>query len=105
MISKLYVESILSKLPKGRLHLSRPVKALQSLPSGQMRLSIAGDLEELEDTFDHVILACHSDIALQILESGNITAEELRILRMFTWNKNEAVLHTDTNVTYPPFSP
>ena len=49
-------------------------------------------------TFDHVIIACHSDTALQILRSGNITPDEERILGRFDWNKNEAVLHYDTQV-------
>lgn len=99
-ISKIYVDSILSNFPKERLHLSSPVKALQSLPTGQILLSIEGGSE---DTFDHVILACHSDAALQILESGDVTTEESRILRMFTWNKNEAVLHADTKVNCYPY--
>ena len=89
---------MVSNLPTERLHLSSPVKSLQSLPTGQIRLTTAGGSA---DDFDHVILTCHSDTALQILESGNITAEESRILRMFTWNKNEAVLHTDAKVIRP----
>ena len=90
------METILSNLPKERLHLSCPVRSAQSLPSGQILLSVANGSE---DTFDHVIFACHSDTALQILQAGDITADEARILQKFTWNKNEAVLHADTEVS------
>ena len=96
--SKLYVDSILTNLPKSRLNLSTPVMSLESLPSGQVRLITSNGSVE---TFDHVILACHSDAALQILKSGNITSDESRILSKFSWNKNEAVLHSDTDVRLP----
>ena len=49
--------------------------------------------------FDHVILACHSDMSLQLLErGGNVTAAEREILGGVSWSKNQAVLHTDTSV-------
>ena len=44
--------------------------------------------------FDHVIFACHSDQALQIL--GNAaTATEREILGAFPYERNVAILHTD----------
>ena len=55
-------------------------------------LTTAGN-EHIE--YDHVILACHSDTALEILRAGEITEEEERILSQFDWNHNEAVLHSD----------
>lgn len=52
------------------------------------------------ETFDHVILACHSDTALGILRAGDsgATQDEERLLGAFKWNRNEAVLHSDTRV-------
>ena len=41
-----------------------------------------------------MILACHSDTALEILRAGEITDEE-HILSQFDWNHIEAVLHSD----------
>lgn len=58
-------------------------------------LTIAND-EHVE--YDHVILSCHSDTALEMLRAGGITEEEERILSQFDWNHNEAVLHSDEKV-------
>ena len=43
--------------------------------------------------FDHVILACHADQALQILRDPSPT--EVALLSAFPYQRNEAVLHTD----------
>lgn len=43
--------------------------------------------------FDHVILACHADQALQILRDP--FPAEVAILSAFPYQRNEAVLHTD----------
>lgn len=55
--------------------------------------------------YDHVILACHSDTALDILRAGNIAEEEERILNHFSWNRNEVILHSDTRVCAFPLVP
>jgi len=47
-------------------------------------------------SFDHVIFACHSDQALQIL-GGDATAIEREVLREFPYGRNVAVLHTDVS--------
>ncbi|EAU86305.1 amine oxidase [Coprinopsis cinerea okayama7 len=96
-----YVNQILSKLPSSQLHLNTPVvRASTSTPEGattKPKVTLrtqAGD----EVEYDHVILACHSDTALQILQAGNITPEEERILGTFQWNRNEVVLHSDVRM-------
>ncbi|MYC68856.1 MAG: FAD-dependent oxidoreductase [Acidobacteriia bacterium] len=43
--------------------------------------------------FDHVILACHADQALQILRDPSPT--EVSLLSAFPYQRNDAVLHTD----------
>ncbi|KAI0826896.1 FAD/NAD(P)-binding domain-containing protein [Trametes gibbosa] len=98
--SRTYVEKILSKLPASQLHLSTPIRAVKSIlaskgseKSHTVELTTAAG-ETL--TFDHVILACHTDTTIEILEAGGgLSATESRILRAFGWNKNEAVLHCD----------
>jgi predicted NAD/FAD-binding protein len=95
-LSKVYVNSILTEVSKDRVHLSTPVESLESLPSGQVQLRTSNGQTE---TFDHVVLACHSDTTIKILKAGNASPEELRILGKFGWNRNEAVLHTDTRVS------
>ena len=47
--------------------------------------------------FDHVIFACHSDQALRIL-GDSATATERELLSAFPYQKNHAILHTDTSV-------
>ncbi len=49
------------------------------------------------ETFDHVVFACHSDQALRILGEG-ATPAELTVLSAFPYQRNLAVLHTDTSV-------
>ena len=84
-------------MSKDKVHLGAPVTAVRSLSSGKLELRTStGEL----DTFDHVILACHSDTAVQILREGNITEDEETILGKFAWNKNEAVLHSDIQVSH-----
>ena len=99
-----YVNEILSKLPKTQLHLDTPIASATTHPTAdssrqKIVLKTQGG-EEIE--YDHVIFACHSDTALEILKAGNITPEENRILGMFEWNKNEVVLHCDPTVSFLP---
>lgn len=47
-------------------------------------------------TFDKVILACHADQALQLLEAP--TKNEQRLLEKFHYQENIALLHTDESV-------
>lgn len=46
--------------------------------------------------FDHLVLACHSDQALRILEDP--TPAEQEVLGAFPYQENHVVLHTDTSV-------
>lgn len=125
LYSRTYVNQIISKLPLAQLHLSTPIHSLRNLPTSsptaststvmvgkpenqppiafhQVELTTAGGVKEV---FDHVILACHSDTALEILRNGEeITDEEERLLSGITWNRNECVLHCDPSVSRIPIS-
>ena len=46
--------------------------------------------------FDEVVLACHADQSLRLIDSGE--AEELEILEQFEYQDNDTVLHTDTSI-------
>ena len=94
--SKVYIDQVVSKIPRERIHLCSPVSSLKASPDGGVELRI---LDDQVISYDHVILACHSDTALNILRAGNITSEEGSILSKFRWNTNEAVLHSDTDVS------
>ncbi|KAI5123464.1 hypothetical protein M0805_008834 [Coniferiporia weirii] len=93
--SKVYVDKIVSGLKSNQVHFSSRVTSLRTLPTSEVRLETS---DGRTASFDHVILACHSDTALEILRAGDITSEEERILGKFRWNKNEAVLHSDINL-------
>ncbi len=49
-----------------------------------------------EDVFDQVVLACHSDQALSLLDEPS--AAERQILGAIGWQDNDTLLHTDTRV-------
>ena len=61
----------------------------------KVRLETASGATEV---YDYVIMACHTDTALDILRAGGIMDEEERILSSFKWNNNEVVLHYDTKL-------
>ncbi|KAI0349582.1 FAD/NAD(P)-binding domain-containing protein [Trametes cingulata] len=98
--SRTYVKKIISRLPASQLHLSTPIHAVKSIPvynksekTHRVELTTASG-ETL--SFDHVILACHTDTTVEILKAGGeMSPEETRILEAFKWNRNEAVLHSD----------
>ena len=92
------MDTILSALPPNALRLSSPVHSVRTLDSGKVLLTtVNGKSEE----YDHVIMACHADASLAILRAGGgVTAEEERILGGFQWNKNVAVIHSDTKVAF-----
>ena len=97
--SKKYVDSILSRFPEKRLHLSTRVRAVSS---GKNNATLVTATEERE-TFDHIIFACHTDDALRILDAGSeATSEERDILGAFCWSKNDVWLHSDESVGVTP---
>ncbi|KAF8527479.1 FAD/NAD(P)-binding domain-containing protein [Hysterangium stoloniferum] len=95
--SRLYVERIISRLPARQLHLSTPIVAVKTTHNSSkpsvLLTSASGDTV----AYDHVIMACHSNMTLQLLEKGGyVSPEEKNILGSFGWSTNEAILHSDT---------
>ncbi len=58
---------------------------------------VVTDADGTARTFDEVILACHSDQALRMLEDAD--ADEREMLGAIPYAANEAVLHRDTALT------
>jgi len=84
-----YVYAILEPLIRqGRLYLGSPAKSIRSTPDG-----VEIKTHDGRARFDQVILACHGDEALRLLEQP--TAEEQNILGAMRYRPNEALLHTD----------
>jgi predicted NAD/FAD-binding protein len=90
--SRTYVHAIIAGF-RDRLRLQTPVLSVhRSEDAVDIRTATYGS-----EHFDHVIFACHSDQALRILGSDATTAEQ-QILGSFPYEKNLAVLHTDSTV-------
>ena len=86
--ARTYVERILQPLG-GRVRLGTPVTKVTRRPRG---IEVLSDRYGPE-TFDHIILACHSDQSLGLL--GDPTTAEREILGAIRYQPNIAVLHTD----------
>jgi len=77
---------------RARIRLSTPVAGVRRDASGVALRTARGEVER----FDHVFFACHSDQALKILEDPSPLESEL--LGAFPYQRNDAVLHTDTRM-------
>lgn len=86
-----YVQA-LSRPFAERIRLACPIAALRREPGSVTLRTRDGHSER----FDEVILACHADQALALLEDP--TPAERAILASFPYQPNEAVLHTDSSL-------
>jgi uncharacterized protein len=75
-----------------RIRLNTPVESIRRLPDCVLVRAAGG----LAERFDCVFLACHSDQALSLLDDASNA--ERRILGNLPYQRNEAVLHTDTSM-------
>jgi predicted NAD/FAD-binding protein len=89
--SRSYVEAI-SAPWRDRVRLGAPVRRIERLPD---RVRIEADRCESED-FDEVVIATHSDQALTML--ADPSEPEREVLGAIPYQRNEAVLHTDTSL-------
>ncbi len=88
-----YVDAILAQL-RGRgaiIHLNSPVRSARREANG---VTIESHSTE---HFDALVLACHSDQALRIL-GADVTAAEHAVLGAIPYQRNRALLHTDTTL-------
>jgi predicted NAD/FAD-binding protein len=88
--SRSYVKKILEKI-SGEIFKNYKIDNI-SRSDDNVRISIGNEYLD----YDHVILACHADQSLNILEEP--TAKEKEILNKFTYISNRAFLHTDENL-------
>jgi len=86
--SRTYVDRLTSDLP-------HPVRT--GMKVARVSRTIDGPRVTMESgetiAFDHVILACHADQSLALLDAPD--SNERRVLSAFPYQANEAVLHTD----------
>ena len=75
-----------------RIHVNSPVRSIARSRDRVVINFANGNLQ----TFDHVVIACHSNTALKMLSDPDSCESEL--LGAFPYQPNEAILHTDTSV-------
>ena len=88
--SRSYVKKILEKI-NGEIFKNYKINNI-SRSDDNVRISIGNEYLD----YDHVVLACHADQSLNILEEPTIKEKE--ILSKFTYVSNRAFLHTDENL-------
>lgn len=88
--SRSYVQALTADFAD-RIHLSTPVRGVSRGPAG-VRLRF----DEGGEDFDQVVLACHSDQALALLESP--TRAETEILGAIPYRPNSVLLHHDASL-------
>jgi len=89
--SRSYVRALKQRL-QGPVHINRGVQSISRHPDGVTLQDDRGIQEE----FDAVVLACHSDQALALLQQPS--AVEQDILGAIPYQENSVVLHTDTGL-------
>ena len=88
-------EQYVQKLIAGhwdKIRLSSKVQSIRRLHNCVEIESATGGKE----TFDHVVIACHSDQALDLLQDA--TPVEREVLGAMRYQSNEAILHTDASL-------
>jgi uncharacterized protein len=85
-----YVDALTSTYAD-RIRLGTPVRGVRRRSDGvDVRTDAA------VEPFDEVVMACHADQSLALLEDARL--DERRLLRAFPYQSNVAVLHTDARV-------
>lgn len=88
--SRTYVKKILEKI-SGEIFKNYKINNI-SRSNDNVRISIGNEYLD----YDQVVLACHADQSLNILNDPS--AKEKEILNKFTYVSNRAFLHTDENL-------
>lgn len=89
--ARTYLEKLLRPLGN-KLQLASPVTSVRRTPQG-VSLRSAGSGEQ---TFNHIIIACHSDQALALL--ADPSDDETAILSAIKYRPNRVILHSDATL-------
>jgi predicted NAD/FAD-binding protein len=87
--SRVYVQKMLASI--GDTRLRTPVRTVRRVAGGAIVATDNGS-----ESFDEVVLACHSDQALALL--ADASEDESSVLGAIRYQPNQAVLHTDETV-------
>ena len=92
--SQHYVQQLLAHLDDKRL--ATPVRRVRRVPPGSGSAGVWLDTDSGAERFDEVVLACHSDQALALLQEPD--TDESELLGAIRYHANRAVLHTDASL-------
>ncbi|KAJ3191476.1 hypothetical protein HK101_007676 [Irineochytrium annulatum] len=99
--SRTYVDAVLKTLNRSKTHLSTPITSITRHRSPtdanhitHITLTTASGATS---TFDHLILATHTDVALRLL-GDSATAQERQLLSTIPYVPNVAYLHRDASL-------
>ena len=87
--ARTYVEKIVAGIQDRRL--KTPVRRVIRTAAGVNVVTDSGT-----ERFDHVVMATHPDQALEVL--ADVSSQEADVLGAIRYQRNRAVLHTDTSV-------
>ncbi len=90
--ARTYVQRVLDTLPPAGLHLDEPIAGVRRTEDG-VRIDLRRGGTR---AFDALVLACHADQALSLLQDAS--QEERSALGAFTYTTNHVALHTDERV-------
>lgn len=93
--SRSYVNAIEQQLPAAQVHINTPVESVRRVASG-VEIRYLQRQQQITESFDDVIFACHSDQALKLLSDA--TQNEKNILGAIPYQMNEVVLHNDESI-------
>jgi predicted NAD/FAD-binding protein len=92
--SRHYVAKMLSRISDARLN--TPVRQVRRIPPADGRGGVLVRTDLGTERFDEVILACHSDQSLALLDDA--TPAERAVLGAIRYHPNRALLHTDASL-------
>ena len=90
--SRTYVSKVLEKINGDYLKNYKIKKIVRNEHNVRLFMESSGDYRD----YDHVILSCHADQSLNLIEKPTI--QEKEILKEFTYVSNTGYLHTDNNL-------
>ena len=93
--SKQYIAPMIKDFAD-RIHLHTPVQTVQRQRDGTVRVVTMNNQQQDETLFDSVIMACHSDQALQMLHEP--TAAEQVLLAAIPYRANTTTIHHDSSL-------
>lgn len=89
--SREYVKRLAAEI-QGEIHTHRSLRSIRRMGGKVIVLDWQGDQWQ----FDHIVFACHADQAMKLI--SDLRPQEQAVLQHFHFERNRAVLHSDTRL-------